>query len=288
MRIKRITAVTVIIMLLSSMPSFAASKAVKVSSAYDAGVYFYEAASDMKNDAAAIVTTTDDFEEIQAEVERGFKAEKIYNGEEPSISQLQQYVFSYHKYTTSQNVEKVKITFDAKYNITYKQYQKYQSKLKSVIKSLNLSGKSDKEKVRKIYRYICKNVEYRSSKKTDKAAYGALVLGYANCQGISSAFYDMCEMAGIECATITGTKTAGSDEITHAWNIVKIGEKWYNCDATWDLGKSKNFKYLFKSDEYFEYTEHFRNSFYRSEEFTQNHYMCSPAGKWLNEMKSAA
>ena len=76
-------------------------------------------------------------------------------------------------------------------------------------------------------------------------AYGALVCNskgvpnYSVCAGYSYAFEYLCQQAGIPCSVIAGDAIDLEDpedqeELTHAWNIVKVNGKWYELDVTWD------------------------------------------------------
>lgn len=62
------------------------------------------------------------------------------------------------------------------------------------------------------------------------SSYGALVNTKAVCGGYSAAMKLLLERVGIECRTISGM----SKNIGHMWNTVKIDEKWYQLDVTWD------------------------------------------------------
>ena len=65
-------------------------------------------------------------------------------------------------------------------------------------------------------------------------AYGALLEGRAVCQGYAQLTYKMLREAGLSCYVITGQANNGSRTEDHAWNIVKVGKKWYYLDTTWD------------------------------------------------------
>lgn len=126
------------------------------------------------------------------------------------------------------------------YNNTAAQEVQLEQKLDQVMASLNLNGKSDYEKVKIIYEYICKNVKYSDEVLSSGAdplnppdelrvyysAYGGLVLGSTTCQGFASLTYRMMLKAGIDCRLICG----GS----HGWNIVRLDGKYYYLDATAD------------------------------------------------------
>ncbi len=98
--------------------------------------------------------------------------------------------------------------------------------------SLSLGGKSDYEKVRAIYNYICDTVRYDYAHVADQTyelqftAYAALHDRTAVCQGYANLLYRMALTAGVDCRVITSYR--------HAWNIVRLSGRYYNVDATWD------------------------------------------------------
>lgn len=127
-----------------------------------------------------------------------------------------------------------------KYTFTYfttaSQELVLNEKLDEVMKSLNLDGKSDYEKICAIYSYITKNVSYAENldDMTVFSAYGALVNGEAVCQGYSQLLYRMLTEAGIFSRVIEGS----SNNVNHAWNIAEIDGLYYLLDATYDSAYS--------------------------------------------------
>lgn len=81
-----------------------------------------------------------------------------------------------------------------------------------------------KTRLKKIYRY-CHKTEYVAHVKTARDVFEKR---QGDCAGISSAFYVLCKKNKIPCRYIIGWTDTGC----HAWNRVKIGKKWYWCDAT--------------------------------------------------------
>lgn len=124
------------------------------------------------------------------------------------------------------------------YTVTPSQQKKYVKRKKSLLKSLKLTKKSTAKSqytnARKIYRWITRNVKYDYS-KNKTSAYDALVSHKATCNGYAALLYDLCRDSGIPCRIIIGYTDTTRDAL-HAWNIVRIGKKWYNCDSTWDAG----------------------------------------------------
>jgi hypothetical protein len=128
---------------------------------------------------------------------------------------------------------------EVQYRLTKAEQRAYTSRRKKVREALKLKG-SNYAKFMKIYRWICGNVRYSSGRDS---AYDALVKKKANCNGYACLLYDLCRDCGIPCRIVTGSAGGGG----HAWNLVKIGKKWYFCDSTWDSG-NKKFSYCLRGE----------------------------------------
>ncbi len=88
-----------------------------------------------------------------------------------------------------------------------------------------------------IHDYIIENCRYELSepKLVCSSSYGALVNGYAACEGYSKAAKLLLDMAGIECAVVSGvSENFNGNEGAHMWNAVKIDGEFYYLDCTWD------------------------------------------------------
>lgn len=134
-----------------------------------------------------------------------------------------------------------KLLYTFVYNTTAAQEQTLNSKLNSVLESLDLDEATDYQKVRRIYEYICDNVSYDTAAENDSTkgkytAYNALVEGKAVCQGYAVLLYRMLREEGISARVIGGIAEESGEE--HSWNIVRMGDKYYYLDTTWDAGKS--------------------------------------------------
>lgn len=119
-----------------------------------------------------------------------------------------------------------------------------------IISTLNLTGKSDYEKVKAIYGWLCAYVDYDFENLDDDtyllkhSTYAALVQRKAVCQGYATAFYRLALMAGLDARFISGyglveDETGNSYWGEHGWNIVRLDGRWYYLDATWDAGYSE-------------------------------------------------
>ena len=87
--------------------------------------------------------------------------------------------------------------------------------------------------------------EYANTKdeKTDMfriyTCVGALVDGFAVCEGYSRAMQILLSAAGIDCYYVLGVGT----ETLHMWNTVKIDSDWYFLDVTWNDNDSMGAEY---------------------------------------------
>jgi transglutaminase-like putative cysteine protease len=92
-------------------------------------------------------------------------------------------------------------------------------------------GMSDLEKEYAIHDAIVNNCEPEidPSKHTDTAE-GFFYYGRCQCSGYVDTFNLLCRLAGLDTWTVIGQ--AGGGE--HAWNLVKLDDKWYMVDVTWD------------------------------------------------------
>ena len=79
----------------------------------------------------------------------------------------------------------------------------------------------------------------RTKKNDIHNIYGALYNKKVVCEGYARTFKYILDGLGIENVLVsgTGTNSSGVTE-SHAWNYVKIDEKWYGVDVTWDDGQS--------------------------------------------------
>ncbi|WP_397446029.1 transglutaminase domain-containing protein [Polaribacter sp. R77954] len=144
--------------------------------------------------------------------------------------------------------------------------------------------KTDVEKFRAIYIWICNNVANdfglyaANERKRKRFAEDSLKLQNWNskfkkklfkkllkkkrtiCTGYAYLLKEMCTTIGIESKMVNGFgRTAAVDFNTltmpnHTWNTVKLNNKWYLCDPTWSTGISfpeeGRFKFIY-NDGYF-------------------------------------
>lgn len=157
-----------------------------------------------------------------------------------------------------------------KYTMAYYSNAEQEAKLTEAVAvamaKLQLNGLSEAKKITKIHDYICNHVDYEYNSKEEQiyTAYGALCTGKAVCQGYAVLFYRLCKEAGLSVRIISGTGNGGR----HAWNIVRIGSKYYNMDCTWDGQDAATYnEFLLKSEA--DFRDHTRESW----KVAGNHYL---------------
>lgn len=98
-----------------------------------------------------------------------------------------------------------------------------------------------REKELFIHDFICSNVRYDKLKKEySHEIIGALGNGVAVCEGMAKAVKILCDRLGIWCIiALSDANPEKGIKYRHAWNVVKIGGKYYHLDATFDNTLSK-------------------------------------------------
>ncbi len=150
--------------------------------------------------------------------------------------------------------------------------KKYKS-VSEVAHVLTQDLNTEHEKFRVIFRWITDNIEYNKTAQNVTDADKVVRKNKAVCQGFSNLLKEMCTVVNIPCESITGfTKTEIADinrslkKTDHAWNCVKLYDKWYLVDVTWATSKFNvvNHKFMKEFDEYYYLTP--------SEKFILDHY----------------
>mgnify|MGYP001756247954 FL=1 len=103
------------------------------------------------------------------------------------------------------------------------------------------------EKERYIHDFICTSVRYDKLKKPySHEIIGPLGQGVGVCEGIAKTVKILCDALGIWCMiAISEANPEKGIKYRHAWNIVKIGGRYYHLDATFDnsLGRGETIRY---------------------------------------------
>ncbi|MCB0281998.1 MAG: hypothetical protein KDF60_05405 [Calditrichaeota bacterium] len=149
-------------------------------------------------------------------------------------------------------------------------------------------AKNNREKVRAIFRWISRNIEYDvdaflNRKKITDDPIEVLKRGKAVCGGYAHLFKYMCLAAGIKSEVIVGWSRAfgeiSSPDANHAWNAVQIDQTWYLLDVTWGAGyMNEQQQFIRKFNDHYFLTE--------PEQFIFDHFPEDEFWQLLNRPKS--
>ena len=106
-------------------------------------------------------------------------------------------------------------------------------KLDSIISSNINDSMTLEQKLKSLHDYIINTTKYDIDKNNtgesiyhSSTAYGALIEGFATCNGYADAYALILDRLGVKNYRIT------SD--THIWNAVYFNDEWLHIDLTWD------------------------------------------------------
>ena len=165
-------------------------------------------------------------------------------------------------------------TYQVPYYTTAAQEAELDEAVEALLAELDLSARSDYEKVCGVYDYICANITYDEVHLNDTAyklkftPYAALVDKTAVCQGYALLLYRLLLELGVDTRIVTGIGNGGG----HAWNILELNGLYYNADATWDATwhqAGRAYNYFLRNEENFTEggTDHLRDAEYSTEAF---------------------
>jgi hypothetical protein len=123
--------------------------------------------------------------------------------------------------------------------------------------------KSDKEKVRAVYRWITDRIAYDADSffagaPGDSRPEAVLRSRKAVCEGYANLFVDLSSRAGVKVVKIPGhakTPFASPGQnlagLSHSWNAVQFDNHWWLIDSTWGAGGLNGREYVKRFSEFF-------------------------------------
>ena len=139
--------------------------------------------------------------------------------------------------------ENGEIIFTPTYFETADETEYVNTHTKEILAELGTSQMSDYSKVKAVHDYVCALITYTDDVDNASSVYGAYVRGEGLCNSYALCMYKLLVEAGVPCHWIGGSAGTGRDSAGHAWNIVKLGDQWYNLDATWDDADNDKISY---------------------------------------------
>ncbi|MCK8487172.1 transglutaminase [Paenibacillus sp. MBLB2552] len=157
---------------------------------------------------------------------------------------VDRYVYSWRGTSGS-----AKITLQVHYRETAQQTAYVRQRVKEILKQLIEPGMNTHQKIKAIHDYVVVNLKYDTDLQK-YTAYEGLKTGEAVCQGYALLTYELLKEAGIENRLVEGT---AGDQL-HAWNLVRLDNRWYHLDTTWDdpvpdVPQRVNYTYYLRTDE---------------------------------------
>ncbi len=100
---------------------------------------------------------------------------------------------------------------------------------------------NDLDKILLAHDYLIEHMSYAGSPFAQYPEYDALISGQGVCYGYARAFNRLMGAMNIESVVEVGN----GNNIKHAWNKVRIGDRWYFMDLTWDDQPEKENRYRY-------------------------------------------
>ncbi len=150
----------------------------------------------------------------------------VYN-DHPELFWLEtQYEYQYGR---DRKVYSIKLKFNETIDDIDSNVAGFNQKVNEIV-DLAREYETDVEKERFVHDYLINATTYDESAPMHQSAYSALVNGRSVCAGYSRAFQHIMMQMGVPTYYCTGVADGGA----HAWNIIKLGDSFYNVDSLWD------------------------------------------------------
>ena len=147
-------------------------------------------------------------------------------------------------------IDKISVNFTGTYALTKQEWDTTRKRLQEIAKKIP-SDSTDVQKVRLVNEYLSRYTnydiktykQYMQDSKSIKdfkpfTPYDVGNGGVAVCEGYAKAANVILNELGVKTRVVT------SSIQNHAWNIVQIGDKWYNLDVTWNDEDGGNYDIL--------------------------------------------
>lgn len=158
------------------------------------------------------------------------------------MTKINNYVHPYNSFSdlNTKIISNGAITVKVTYKYPQDKIITINNKVNEIVKSLDLNGKTDREKISLIHNYIISHSTYddnaisNNSPYDSTSAYGNLIEGYSVCSGYSDAMAIFLDLLNIPNIKISSEN--------HIWNLVYIEGQWLHLDLTWDDAEDPRFQ----------------------------------------------
>lgn len=159
---------------------------------------------------------------------------ELISNENTDFSNINQLLNPYNSFSSiTSNYINGRIDVKVENKYTDEQIEAINNKIYDIIDKLNINDqKNVKEKIRLFHDYIANNNVYDKEKELGNSIYhsdtaiGTLFEGHSICSGYTDTMSLFLDKINLENYKISNQN--------HTWNIVKIKDKWYHIDLTWN------------------------------------------------------
>lgn len=217
--------------------------------------------------ATASAARQSDYELLKSKVVKAYKQYKteldissfdLYIDEDKSrikkimtdiVNKTPSLFYTSHRYSleyleTTGKITKIQLGYAAEYkylsgSVNENAIKKASAKINKEITKITSQikrGMNSVDKALFVHDQLVKNTSYedKSSDNARLTEYGVLVKHKGNCQGYSLAYAVIMKRLGFAVHFVD------SASMGHVWNQVRIDQKWYNVDVTWDDPVERN------------------------------------------------
>lgn len=154
---------------------------------------------------------------------------------------------SYTGYVITTDADTSNNTLIANYRFSYfetkEQTQYVYDRIHEAIKANRTNINSDYDKAHWAYQWVLNNA-HPDETISNFSAYHGLTENGTVCQGYATLYAMLANELGLDCEIVFGGVNGFSSN--HAWNIVKLDDKWYCIDSTWGDTDNRD-KYFLKT-----------------------------------------
>ena len=161
---------------------------------------------------------------------------KILSNDAVQFSYINHLIHPYNTFKTINSkynslTKRIDININRKY--TEEEKKEIDNKLNEIVNNLNINSYSSlEEKIKVFHDYIVNTNKYDKLKESGNSTYnsdtaiGTLFEGYSVCSGYSDTMALFLNKLNLDNVIVITDN--------HAWNAVKINDKWLHIDITWD------------------------------------------------------
>ena len=156
--------------------------------------------------------------------------------ENPHLFHLETTQFGYSRFANQ-------VTIRAENVYTPGEYRQIYAKLMAEVNQISEKARryqTDYEKLRFLHDYLAEHITYDlgtpdpRSQREIHTIVGALLNHACVCDGYARAYRLLCDQLRLSCIVAIGDSTQKGNGGPHAWNFVKLHNRVYHVDVTWD------------------------------------------------------